>query len=103
MTEISQDFVNSLVFEMNEIIDTVNANPPPVKRGRGRPKTHDVKNVGSEYFREYYHLNKHHTYNCICGAVVKRLTRATHEKTMYHKFNLYVQADKKDNEEKENI
>jgi hypothetical protein len=97
MTEISQDFMNSLVFEMNEIIDAVD-NTEPIKRPRGRPRTHDVKNVGSEYFREYYHLNKHHTYNCVCGAVVKRLNRATHEKTMKHKFNLYVQADEKKEE-----
>jgi hypothetical protein len=89
---------NSL-FIQPEIPDT----PPEdsIKRGRGRPKTHDVKTVGAEYFRNYYQLNKTDTYNCLCGQVVKRLCRAKHNKSMHHQYNLYVQASK--NGQSENI
>ena len=89
MTEPSSDFMNALALEMDEIL---HARKQQNKRGRGRPMTCNVKEMGNEYFRQYYHNHKD-SYKCECGKIVKRLNKAKHLKTTLHANHLILQEE----------
>lgn len=65
------------------------------KRVAGRKQNQwkkDNKKGWNEYRREYYQLNKHRNFNCICGSTGSYLHKARHEKSIKHKifvFNLH--------------
>jgi hypothetical protein len=56
-----------------------------VKRGRGRPVTKNVKEIGSAYYLQYYHATKE-GFICTCGDYVVNKSMNRHLKSKKHNY-----------------
>ena len=56
-----------------------------VKRGRGRPITKNVKEIGSAYYLQYYHTTKE-GFICTCGDYVINKSMNRHLKSKKHNY-----------------